>query len=188
MALKATIYKAALQIADLDRNHYRDHALTLAQHPSETDERVMVRLLAFALNAADAAEGESLDFGRGISSDDEPALWLKDLTGNIRLWIEVGLPDAKLLRRASGRAAAVRVYAFGGRAADMWWRGVEDDVARLKNLTVIELPVEGTRALAAMAQRNMSLQCTIQEGLVLFTDGTQTAELDMGGIRKAENR
>jgi uncharacterized protein YaeQ len=186
MALKATIHKAALQIADLDRNYYGDHALTLAQHPSETEERVMVRLLAFALNASEPKAGEALEFGRGISSDDEPALWLKDLTGNIRLWIEVGLPDPKLLRRASGRAGKVRVYAFGARATEMWWRSAAADVARLANLEVVSLPGEGTQALAALVQRNMQLQCTIQEGHVLLTDGTRVAELDMVSLQSTE--
>ena len=186
MAQKATIHKAALQIADLDRNHYSDHALTLAQHPSETEERVMVRLLAFALNAAEPRAGEVLEFGRGISSEDEPALWLKDLTGNIRLWIEVGLPDPKLLRRACGRAARVVVYAFGARAVDVWWRGAEADLARLSNLNVISLPGEGTLAMAGLVQRNMQLQCTIQEGRVLLTDGTKVAELDPVHLKSAE--
>ena len=188
MALKATIYKAALQLADLDRHHYQDYALTLARHPSETDERLMVRLLAFALNAASAGPHETLEFGRGISSEDEPALWLKDLTGNIRLWIEVGLPDAKLLRRASGRAAAVQVFAYGGRGVDVWWRGVEADVARLANLRVVNLAAESTKALAALAERNMQLQCTLQEGHVLFTDGRNIADLDPVDLKSAEAR
>jgi len=183
MALRATVHKTTLQLADLDHNHYRDYTLTLAQHPSETDERVMVRLLAFALCAAEAGEGEELEFGRGISSEDEPALWLKDLTGNIRLWIEVGLPDAKLLRRASGRAAAVLVVAYGGRGADVWWRGVEGDLARLANLRVVNLPPASSPALAALLQRNMRLQCTLQEGHALFTDGERTAEVDIAELK-----
>ena len=111
MALKATIFKADLSIADMDRNYYADHALTLARHPSETDERMMVRLAAFALNAH-----ERLAFGGGISTEDEPALWRRDLTGAIEQWIDVGLPEARDLRRACGRASEVIVYAYGGRA------------------------------------------------------------------------
>jgi uncharacterized protein YaeQ len=182
MALRATVHKVTLQLADLDHNHYRDYALTLAQHPSETGERVMVRLLAFALCAAEAGEGEELEFGRGISSEDEPALWVKDLTGNIRLWVEVGLPEAKLLRRACGRAAAVLAVAYGGRAADVWWRGVESDLARLANLRVVNLPGAGG-ALAGLLQRNMRLQCTLQEGHALLTDGERTAEMDVAELK-----
>ena len=115
MALKATIFKAQLQIADMDRHYYAEHALTLARHPSETDERMMVRLLAFALNA-----DESLEFGKGLSNEDEPALWRKDLTGVIEHWIEVGLPDEKSLRKACGRATQVRLYTYG-RGAAKWW-------------------------------------------------------------------
>ena len=116
MALKATIFKAGLQIADMGRNYYHDHALTLARHPSETSERMMVRLLAFALNAS-----ETLTFGKGLSTDDEPDLWQKDLTGAIDLWIDVGLPDEKSIRKACGRAAQVRIYSYGGRNAELWW-------------------------------------------------------------------
>src|SRR5664279_1025335 len=105
MALKATIFRAELAVADLDRNYYGTHSLTLARHPSETDERMMVRLLAFALHADDA-----LAFGRGLAAEDEADLVQKDLTGAIRLWIDVGLPDERSLRRAAGRAARVVVY------------------------------------------------------------------------------
>lgn len=115
MALKSTVFRAELQVSDLDRHYYAAHALTLARHPSETDERMMVRLLAFALFA-----GERLEFGRGLSTEDEPALWRKDLTGAVELWIEVGLPDERALRRACGRAERVAVLCYGGRGADLW--------------------------------------------------------------------
>ena len=95
MASNATIFKATLQIADMDRNYYADHALTIARHPSETDERMMVRLLAFVQHAH-----EALAFGRGLSADDEPDLWRRDLTGAVELWIEVGQPEEKRLRKA----------------------------------------------------------------------------------------
>src|SRR4051812_12926996 len=116
MALKATIFKAELQVSDLDRGHFQTHSLTIARHPSETDERMMVRLLAFAYDA-----DERLTFGRGLSAEDEPDLVLTDLTGAIDLWIEVGLPDERDVRRACGRAARVKVYVYG-RGAAIWWR------------------------------------------------------------------
>ena len=144
MALKATIYKAELALADIDHNRYGDHSLTIARHPSETDERMMVRLLAFALHA-----GERLAFGRGLSSDDEPDLWQKDLTGAIELWIDVGLPDERSLRRACGRAARVLVYSYGGRVADLWWEQNGAKLARCENLTVVNLPLasSGSRVI-----------------------------------------
>ena len=116
MAVKATIFKAELQVNDMDRNYYQGHSLTIAQHPSETEARVMVRLLAFALNAS-----ESLTFGRGLSTDDEPDLWARDLTGQIELWIETGQPDEQRIRKACGRAGQVIVYTFSGRGAGIWW-------------------------------------------------------------------
>ena len=172
MAIKATVFKAALQIADMDHHYYADHALTLARHPSETDERMMVRLLAFALYA-DAG----LAFGKGISSDDEPDLWHKDLTGAIERWIEVGLPDERVIRKASGRADQVVVVSYG-RAADIWWNESRDKLQRLNNLTVLKLASETTLALAALASRTMQLQCTIQEGHIMVTSDAGMIEIE----------
>ena len=173
MAIKATVFKANLQIADMERHYYQDHALTLARHPSETDERMMVRLLVFALHAH-----EYLEFGQGMTADDEADLWQKDLTGAIELWIDVGLPDEKLIRKACGRANQVVVYCYGGRTAEMWFAQNSSQFERLKNLTVINLPVENTRAIAKLAQRNMQLQCTIQDGQVWLSDGNESVQVE----------
>ena len=174
MALKATIFRAELAVADLDRNYYGTHSLTLARHPSETDERMMVRLLAFALHADDA-----LAFGRGLAAEDEADLVQKDLTGAIRLWIDVGLPDERSLRRAAGRAARVVVYAYGGRAVDLWWTKNRDTLERLANFEAFDVAQETSQALARLAQRTMQLQCTIQEGAIWFSSGTDTVHLTL---------
>ena len=165
MAIKSTIFKAELSIADIDRGYYRDHALTIARHPSETDERMMMRLLAFALHAHDA-----LEFGRGLSTDDEPDLWRRDLTGAVEQWIEVGLPPEREVRKACGRAREVHVLAYGGRAVGPWWQGVRAQLERQEQLTVREVPVEVSRALARWATRYMKLQVTIQEGHVFMAN------------------
>jgi uncharacterized protein YaeQ len=172
MALTATIFKAALQIADMDRNYYRDHAVTIARHPSETDERMMVRLLAFVRHA-----DEALAFGRGLSTEDEPDLWQKDLTGAIELWVDVGLPDPKEVRRACGRARQVAVYAYGGRGADLWWSQNRETLERSDNLAVWNVPLESSRALAGLARRSMQLQCTLQEGHIWIGDGASAVEI-----------
>ena len=163
MALNSTTYKIELSISDMDRGHYATHTLTLARHPSETDERLMVRLLVFALRA-----DERLQFGKGISSDDEPDLWRKDLTGDILEWIELGQPDEQRIRRACGRARQVVVVNYSGRGADIWWDKNKVAFARLKNLTVIDIPTPAVEALAALATRNMRLQCLIQDQQVQF--------------------
>jgi uncharacterized protein YaeQ len=173
MAIKATIFKANLQIADMERHYYQDHVLTLARHPSETDERMMVRLLAFALHA-----NEFLEFGQGMTADDEADLWQKDLTGAIELWIDVGIPDEKLIRKACGRANQVIVYAYGGRTADMWFAQNSKQFERLANLAVINFPVDSSRAIAKLAQRNMQLQCTIQDGQVWLSDGNESVQVE----------
>jgi uncharacterized protein YaeQ len=161
MAVKATIFKADLQVSDMDRHYYQAHPLTLAQHPSETEERLMARLLAFALNASD-----SLAFGKGISTDDEPDLWQKDLTGVIELWIEIGQPDEQRIRKACGRAGKVLVYTFSGRGAAIWWEKNAAALQRCRNLVVIDVATASSQALAALASRNMQLQCFIQDGQV----------------------
>ena len=173
MALKATIFKAALQIADMDRGYYADHALTIARHPSETDERMMLRVLAFALHA-----GPGLEFGRGLSTDDEPDLWQHDLTGRIRLWIDVGLPDDKLVRRGCGRADEVVIYAYG-RGAELWWERSRGALERARNLRVLSVPVATSQDLARLAQRSMQLQCTIQEGHVWLSDNDGAVEVTL---------
>lgn len=177
MAPNATIFKATLHIADMDRHYYEDHAVTLARHPSETDERMMVRLLAFALHAH-----EALAFGRGIGTEDEPALWQKDLTGAIDLWIEVGEPDEKLIRQACGRAKRVVVYSYGGRGTDRWWEKTRPMLVRSQNLTVITIQQDGSRALAQLAQRSMELHCSIQDGQILIGNGTDAVPIDLTTI------
>ena len=178
MALKATIFKAELTVSDLDRGHFETHSLTIARHPSETDERLMVRLLAFALNA-----DERLSFGRGLSSEGEADLVLTDLTGAIDLWVDVGLPDEREIRKASGRASRVAVYIYGT-GAESWWKQNAPALERLANVTVVDFPIEATRAMAARAARNMKLQCTIQDGHVWLADAEVSLAIEPV-VRKA---
>lgn len=170
MALKSTIFKATVNVTDTDRHYYAEHTLTLARHPSETDERMMVRLTAFVLNADPA-----LEFGKGLSTDDEPDLWRRDLTGAIELWIEVGLPDERRLRRACGRARRVLAVVYGGRAADVWWQQNASAINKLEAVRVIALPADVTEALAAMAERGMQLQCTLQDGELWLSNAAGAA-------------
>lgn len=159
MALKSTVVKAELQISDMDRHYYATHTLTLAQHPSETEERLMVRLLAFALLA-----DERLEFGRGLSNDEDPDLWRRDYTGDVQQWVELGLPDESRIRKACGRAQQVVVVSYGGRVAEMWWDKNGAALSRLKNLTVIDLPSTVVDSITALMQRTMRFNCLIQDG------------------------
>jgi len=178
MALKSTIYKAGLQVADMDRNYYADHALTIACHPSETPERMMVRVLAFALNAH-----ERLAFGKGLSNVEDPDLSVKDLTGQIELWIEVGLPDEKTVLKACGRAGAVKIYAYGT-STPMWWKQTGPKLERARNLAVLSISTEASHALAKLARRNMQLQCTIQDGQIWMRDETESVEIDLTVLKE----
>ena len=180
MALKATIFKAELQIADMDRSYYHDHALTIARHPSETDERMMLRVLAYALHA-----DEALAFGKGLSTDDEPDLWQRDLTGAIELWIDVGQPDEKRMRRACGRARQVFVYSYGGQSTAIWWAQTEAKVDRMRNLTVMSVPVGASQALAKLANRSMRLNCTIQDQQIWIADADDRVQVELTSLRIA---
>lgn len=161
MALTATIRKAELQISDMDRGYYATHHLTLAQHPSETDERLMVRLLAFALNAS-----ERLEFGRGLSTEDEPDLWERDYTGHIVQWIDLGHPDESRVRRACNRSARVQVVTYGGGASDIWWQKQGRHLARFDMLSVVDLPAEFAQRWGEQIQRAMRWNLLIQDGEV----------------------
>ena len=176
MAIKATIYKATVQLSDIDRGVYADHALTIARHPSETDERLLIRLLAFALNVPADTDHGALEFAKDMWDADEPGLWQKDYTGQILHWIEIGQPDEKRLLRASARVGRVSVYSFSA-STPVWWKGIEPKLTRLRNLTVWQIPAGQSAALAALAQRTMELQVTVQDGGIWVGDGVRSLEV-----------
>jgi uncharacterized protein YaeQ len=181
MALKSTIFKANLSIADIDHGYYADHALTLARHPSETDERMMVRLVALALQAhelQDTCRGDgTLAFGAGLSDPDDPDASLTDFTGRKRLWIEVGQPEDKPLAKACSKADAVVVYPFH-HAAEVWWKGIETKLTRLDRLQVWRIPAEASQQLAALAERSMQLQATVQEGALTLSSNLGSVHVE----------
>lgn len=181
MAQKSTIFKANVQLADIDHGHYADHALTLARHPSETDERMMVRLAALALNAHElqttcGGDG-TLSFGGGLSDPEEPDVALTDFTGRKRLWIEVGQPDDKPLQKACSKADAVRVYAYGS-SAELWWQAIVRKVERLERLSVWRIDAAASQALAQLAERSMQLQATVLDGVLTLTGPRGSVNLE----------
>jgi uncharacterized protein YaeQ len=186
MALKSTIYKASLAIADIDHGYYADHQLTLARHPSETDERMMVRLVALALNAhklQTVCNGDgTLAFGAGMSDPDEPDVYLRDYTLAYKLWIEVGQPEDKPVMKACGKSDEVAIYTFSHSAA-IYWKGIETKLTRPRNLRVWQLPHPVSLELAAMAQRSMQLQATVQEGNLMLSDGATTVNVEAVKLR-----
>jgi uncharacterized protein YaeQ len=176
MALKATIYKAQLAIADMDRNIYGDHNVTIARHPSEADERMMIRLLAYALNVpADDKKGH-LEFAKDLWDVDEAALWHKDYTEQILHWIDVGQPDDKRLMKAAGRAEKVSVYSFAS-STNVWWKNIETKLTRASNLTVWQIDAEQSQALAKLAERSMQLQVSVQDGTVWMSTTRDSVEI-----------
>ena len=176
MAIKATIFKAQLQLADMDRRNYVDHAVTLARHPSETDERMMVRLLGFALHVPVDTTHGMLEFAKGLWDPDEPELWHKDLTGQIVQWIDVGQPDDRRLMKASGRAERVTVLSYS-QSAPIWWSGIATKITRADNIAVWQIPASESQALSELAERSMQLQVTVQDGTVWVSRGDRSVEI-----------
>ena len=187
MAIKSTVFKAQLQIADMDRALYADHALTLARHPSETDERMMMRLLAFALAVPPDDHHGALEFAGGLSDTDEPDLWQKDLTGQLVQWIEVGQPDDRRLAKACGRADYVRIWAYSS-AVPIWWSGIEGKVVRLSNLEVWQVAADQSQALAALAERSMQLQVTVQDGHIWVGNGRDSVAIEPRRLKEITRR
>ena len=179
MALKATICKAQLQVTDLDRDYYQAHALTIARHPSENDARMMFRVVAFALSASD-----TLEFTRGISTEDEPDIWQKNLRGEIELWIELGEPDEKRLRKACGRSRRVILYTYKDRSAAVWWAQAGPKLERFNNLSVVHLAADHA-ALEQLADRNMELQCTVQDGNIWLSSDRADTEIQARIMKEA---
>ena len=176
MSIKATIYKASIQLSDIDRGVYGDYPVTIARHPSETDERMLIRLLAFALNQPADSDHGTLEFAKDMWEADEPSLWQKDYTGGIVHWIEVGQSDEKRLLRATSRVGRVSVYSFSS-STPIWWKGIEPKLTRTRNLSVWQIPSEQSAALAALAQRTMELQVTVQDGGIWVGNGTHSIEV-----------
>jgi uncharacterized protein YaeQ len=178
MALKSTIYKAGLTISDMDRGYYGDHSLTVARHPSETDERMMLRILAFALHAS-----EAMALAKGLADTEEPDFWEKDLTDAIMIWGEIGQPDDRRLLRASSRSRLVIVYCVGDSAL-RWWSNLDDRAKRIKNLEVRHISQACAKALAALANRTMHLQVSIQDEQAWMTQGEDTVPIEWTHIKR----
>jgi len=164
MAQNATIYKVELSVSDMDRHYYETHKLTVAKHPSETDERLMLRLVAFAMNAH-----ENMEMTKGLSTDDEPDIWQKSLSGELDVWVSLGLPSEKIIRQSCGKSKKTIIYTYGGKSAEIWWDKVRNSTARFDNLQVANFSSVETAALAGLAQRALKLQVSIQDGELMIS-------------------
>jgi len=168
MALKATIYKANIELADMDRNYYDSLQLTLAQHPSETEQRLMVRLISYILNAH-----QDLKFGKGVSDEDEAAIWQINYSDEIALWIELGQLDEKRLKKAGNQAQQVKLYTYGS-SVETWWSQNENSLSKYPSLTIEQFNTVTTDALIKLLSRSMEFQCSIQDGQLWLTSGDKT--------------
>ncbi|MDC8829278.1 YaeQ family protein [Alteromonas gilva] len=172
MALKATIFKADISITDMDRNYYNDHNLTIARHPSENDARMMLRIIAFIVNAH-----ERLQFTKGLSDDDEPDLWLKSYSDEIELWIELGQPSEQRIKKGCNQSQQMMIYAYADNSFEAWWKKEKTALQSRKNLSVFTLPEALIKILENAVQRSMQMQVTIQDGQMWLTvEGSDSAE------------
>ena len=168
MAQNATIYKAELQIANLDQHYYANHNLTIARHPSENEQRMMVRVLAFIVHAS-----EHLSFCKGISTDNEPDLWQRSLTDDIELWIELGQIDEKRLKKACNKSSHVKLYCYGP-SVETWWSQSQSALNKYPKLTVEQFTTTTTDALTKLLSRTMDFQCSIQDNQLWLSSGNET--------------
>ena len=181
MAIKSTIFKADIQVSNLDTHHYQDYPLTIARHPSENDGRMMIRLLAFALHAH-----ENLNFTKGLCEDDEPDLWQKSLSDEIEVWIDLGQPEEKRIRKACARASQVFIYTYNERSADKWFESIQSKLTRFNHLSIISVPDTAVKDMSAMAKRNMQLQYMIQDGEVMLSDGESSVTIELKTLKDAQ--
>ena len=172
MALKPTIYKAQVELADSDRNCFDSLSLTIAQHPSETADRMAARLLAYCLNAS-----RGVEFTRGLSTTEEPDIWRHSDSGELDLWIEIGQPEEPRLRKACGKAGAVKVYAFG-KSANTWWQLNGEVISALPRLEVWQFGWEEIQALAGLMNRTMQWNVSVVGGVVYVDNGKESVSLE----------
>ena len=180
MAQKATIFKADVNLANMDQDIYLDQNLTIAQHPSETLQRMMLRIVAWALHA-----NEQLTFTKGLCEEDEPELWQKNYSDEIELWIDLGTPDEKRLKKASVRGNQAVLFTYGQNVANAWWKQHESVARKYNNLTVNFVSDETMEQLAALAQRTMQLQFSISDGDVWLSSGEESIQLDISCWQEA---
>ncbi len=177
MALNAIIHKAEIHIADMNRHYYENHNLTLAQHPSETDRRLMLRLLAFSLHAS-----KDLQFTKGLSTDDEPDLWIKNFSDEIDLWIDLGQPSEKRIRKACNRSKQVVIYSYGDNALDTWFKQVQNKLQRFNNLHIFHINDESAGYIEALMARSMNLQCNIQDNDISISNDKNAIDISVNQL------
>ena len=176
MALKSTIFRANLNVSDLDRGHFAEYPLTIARHPSETDERMLMRVLAYALYTPADDHGGALELAKSLWDPDEPDLWQRNLVGEVVHWIEVGQPDDRRLMKASSRAEQVTVYSYAS-STPVWWAGLQGKLNRAPKVAVWQVDPEASQALAALVARTVQWQVTIQDGTVWVSDTVHSVEI-----------
>lgn len=179
MALKATIFKVDLSISDMDKHYYADHSLTIARHPSESDKRMMLRIIAFAFNAH-----EQLEFTKGLSDVDTPDLWQKSYSDEIELWIELGQPSEQRIKKGCNQAQQMQVYSYDNNAFDEWWKKEQNALNMRKNLSIATVSYEAMEQLANLVTRQMHIQVTIQDRQACFNVNDETLEISLQQIKE----
>ena len=168
MALTSTMYALQVQLAHVDRGVYEALEFRMAMHPSESPEYFVARLLAYCLEHA-----EGIQFSRGVSDPDEPTVCVRDLTGTITTWIEIGLPDAARLHKAAKAAPRVAVYTH--RDPRVWRTQLAGErIHRLERIECYELDRELIDELVARLDRRLSMELSVADGTIYMNLGGET--------------
>ena len=184
MALKPTIYKFKIALSDLNHDHYSSLNRTVALHPSETLERMMARVLAFCLHAHSDTE-QLMTFTKGLSSIDEPDIWLRSLDDQLQLWVDVGEPSFERMKKACRQSKHTVVYSFNAKSA-VWWK---QSMVQLQSLPlyVIQFQYAEMQKMAALAERTMDWAITLSgESAFVATSSTQV-ELSWQSLHSAQH-
>ncbi len=168
MALKSTIYKVNVELANMDQHYYDSLQLTIARHPSETEQRLIIRIICYILNAH-----PDLKFGKGISNEEEATIWQINYSNEIDLWIELGQLDEKRLKKACNKAKKVKLYCYGT-STDIWWSQIKSKVNKLDYLSVEKFDHSITDSLIKLISKTMEFQCSIQDGQLWLSSENET--------------
>lgn len=174
MAMNSTIYRVAYSINQMDKSYFETFDLRVARHPSENEDRMMARLVAFGLWAE-----EGLTFTKGLCSDKEPEIWSHNYDGSIRCWIELGEPDVKRLTRACKHAEHVHVLVYGENSVDGWWTKVKPLLHRFKNLEIVRLDPACLEVLERQCTRRMDLSLFVSDGDATLNVGEEAIPLPL---------
>ncbi|WP_299659555.1 YaeQ family protein [uncultured Psychromonas sp.] len=176
MALKPTIFKMNINVSNLDQDLYETIPLTIAQHPSETTERMVTRILAFVLN-----NQEFLSFTKGLSEADDPDIWAKNYSDEFLLWVDVGEPGFERIKKACRQAKSVKVYTFNTKS-NVWWKQSLKDFSKI-TAQVYQFDFEQIQSFASLVERTMDFSITLTDNVFYIAADKGSCEVNLTTLK-----